>query len=254
MKENKISTLAGVYAIWWRELKVFYREKPRLVSVLVGPIIWLVIFGAGLSRSVIIEGADYQKFIFPGVLVQTFLFSSLFYGAYLVWDKKIDVLKAVLVSPLGRSSIFIGKVLGGVTISIIEALVILLFGYLIGMNYSFGVIINAISLIALSSAGLTAIGLTVGAFMESPEGFQLLSSLILFPLFFLSGALFPVTNLTGILALLTIVNPLTYTVDLMRGTVVNIWQYDTTTDLVITLVFVIVANIVGAKAFENMKS
>ncbi|MEM3422771.1 MAG: ABC transporter permease [Candidatus Bilamarchaeaceae archaeon] len=254
MKENKISTLAGVYAIWWRELKVFYREKPRLVSVLVGPIIWLVIFGAGLSRSVIIEGADYQKFIFPGVLVQTFLFSSLFYGAYLVWDKKIDVLKAVLVSPLGRSSIFIGKVLGGVTISIIEALVILLFGYLIGMNYSFGVIINAISLVALSSAGLTAIGLTVGAFMESPEGFQLLSSLILFPLFFLSGALFPVTNLTGILALLTIVNPLTYTVDLMRGTVVNIWQYDTTTDLVITLVFVIVANIVGAKAFENMKS
>ncbi|MEM3432399.1 MAG: ABC transporter permease [Candidatus Bilamarchaeaceae archaeon] len=254
MKENKISTLAGVYAIWWRELKVFYREKPRLVSVLVGPIIWLVIFGAGLSRSVIIEGADYQKFIFPGVLVQTFLFSSLFYGAYLVWDKKIDVLKAVLVSPLGRSSIFIGKVLGGVTTSIIEALVILLFGYLIGMNYSFGVIINAISLVALSSAGLTAIGLTVGAFMESPEGFQLLSSLILFPLFFLSGALFPVTNLTGILALLTIVNPLTYTVDLMRGTVVNIWQYDTTTDLVITLVFVIVANIVGAKAFENMKS
>ncbi len=246
--------IKGAYAIWWRETTVFFRETPRLVSAIISPIIWLVIFGAGLSRSVSISGLDYQHFIFGGVLVQTFLFSSLFYGAYLVWDRKIDVLKAVLVSPLSRSSIFFGKVLGGVTISLVESVIVLVFGFLLGMQFTPAAFVATLALVALASAGLTALGLIVGSFMESPEGFQLLSSLVLFPLFFLSGALFPIGNLDGPLAVLASVNPVTYIVDLLRGTLSGVYYLNLNTDLFALVAFIIVANIAGIIAFERMKS
>jgi ABC-2 type transport system permease protein len=248
------SALRGVYAIWWRETTVFFREPPRVISSVLSPIIWLVIFGAGLGQSLSIGGESYQHFIFGGVLVQTFLFSSLFYGAYLVWDRKIDVLKAVLVSPLSRSSIFFGKVLGGVTISVAESIVVMLAGYLIGMQYSAATALIVLGLVALASAGLTALGLIVGSLMESPEGFQLLSSLVLFPLFFLSGALFPVSNLTGPLGFVASLNPVTYIVDLLRGALSGTYYIDPALDFAAFMAFIIAANIAGVLAFERMKS
>ncbi len=251
---NRPDTLKGIYAVWWREITVFFRETPRIISSVMSPIIWLLVFGAGLGGSLSVQGLDYQQFIFGGILVQTFLFSSLFYGAYLVWDRKIDVLKAVLVSPLSRSSIFLGKVFGGVTISLMEAIIVLLFGYLIGMNYSAGVFVLALVLVALASAGLTALGLAVGSFMESPEGFQLLSSLVLFPLFFLSGALFPINNLKGPLGFLAAIDPVTYIVDILRNVLTGIHYFDPMLDLAALAVFIVGANIIGVWAFSRMKS
>ncbi|MFA5187652.1 MAG: ABC transporter permease, partial [Patescibacteria group bacterium] len=197
---------------------------------------------------------SYQQFIFGGVLVQTFLFSSLFYGAYLVWDRKIDVLKAVLVSPLSRSSIFLGKVLGGVTIALIESIIVLAVGHLIGMQYPPEALLTVIGLVALASAGLTALGLIVGSYMESPEGFQLLGSLVLFPMFFLSGALFPISNLTGPLGIIASINPVTYIVDLLRGALGGPYYLDPALDVAAFIGFIIVANIAGVLAFERMKS
>ena len=251
---NRASMLAGIYAVWWREIIVFMRESPRIISSVASPIIWLVVFGAGLGGSVTISGLDYQHFIFGGILVQTFLFSSLFYGAYLVWDRKIDVLKAVLVSPLSRSSIFLGKVLGGVTISLVESVIVLILGYLLGMENSPAVMLTALAVVAVASAGLTALGLTVGSFMESPEGFQLLSSLVLFPLFFLSGALFPISNLSGPLGLIASVNPVTYIVDLLRGVLSNVHYFPFSIDIAALAIFLLAANLVGIWAFDRMKS
>lgn len=250
----KAGTLTGIYAVWWREMTVFFRETPRVVSAIANPIVWLVIFGAGLGGSVTIAGLDYQSFIFAGVLVQTFLFASLFYGAYLVWDRKIDLLKAILVSPLSRDAIFVGKVLGGVTISILEAVIVVLVAALIGMQVQLTSAIIAISIVALSAISLTAIGLTIGSLMESPEGFQLLSSLVIFPLFFLSGALFPVNNLTGPLAVLSTLNPVTYIVDLLRNGLTGVHYFDIYYDLLVVLAFTVVALFAGVKAFERMKS
>ena len=128
--------LSGVYAIWLREMLIFFREKPRIISAVINPIFWLLTFGVGLGATVNIAGVNYEQYIFPGILMQTFLFSSIFYGAYLVWDRRIDLLKAVLVTPLNRSAIFLGKVLGGVTFSLIEAAIILAFGVTININYT----------------------------------------------------------------------------------------------------------------------
>jgi len=244
----------GIYAIWWRETTVFVRETPRAVSAVISPVIWLVVFGAGLGASLSIQGINYQSFIFGGVLVQTFLFSSLFYGAYLVWDRKIDLLKAILVSPLNRESIFLGKVLGGVTISVLEAIIVLIVGYFLGIAYTPIMLLSVLAIVLFASAGLTALGLAVGSLMESPEGFQLLSSLVLFPLFFLSGALFPVSNLTGPLGVLATVNPVTYIVDLIRYTLTGVHYIAPFTDAAVVVLFIVVANIVGMAVFAQMKS
>jgi ABC-2 type transport system permease protein len=246
---------AGVYAIWKREMLTFFREKPRIVSAIANPILWLLAFGEGLGSSVVIQGVqNYQQYIFAGILMQTFLFSSIFYGAYLVWDRRIDLLKAILVTPLSRSSIFLGKVLGGVTFSLVEAVIILAFGATINIQYTVSSIILTLLTITIATAGLTAVGLTIGSFMTSPEGFQLITTFVVFPLFFLSGALYPLRNLNVYLAALNEINPLTYIVDLLRGILIGLQYFGTLENIIVTVTFAIIANIVGVQAFKRMRA
>ena len=246
--------LSGVYAIWLREMLTFFREKPRIVSAIINPIFWLLTFGVGLGATVNIEGVNYEQFIFPGILMQTFLFSSIFYGAYLVWDRRIDLLKAVLVTPLSRSSIFLGKVLGGVTFSLIEAAIILIFGVAINMNYTPTSILLTLVTVIIAAASLTAVGLTIGSLMTSPEGFQLITTFVIFPLFFLSGGLFPLNNLPSYLTALTIANPLTYIVDSLRSLLLGMQYFGTLENILVMVSFAVVANFVGVLAFRRMRA
>jgi ABC-2 type transport system permease protein len=246
--------LAGVYAIWQREMLTFFREKPRIVSAVINPLFWLVTFGVGLGASVNIAGVNYEQYIFPGILMQTFLFTSIFYGAYLVWDRRIDLLKAVLVTPLSRSSIFLGKVLGGVTFSLIEAAIILAFGVAINVNYTFASIALTLVIVVIACSGLTAVGLAIGSLMTSPEGFQLITTFVIFPLFFLSGALFPLSNLPQYLAVLTVANPLTYIVDSLRSLLFGLQYFSTLQNILVMLGFAIIANLIGILAFRRMRA
>lgn len=246
--------LSGMYAIWQREMLTFFREKPRIVSAIINPLFWLVTFGVGLGATVDIAGINYEQYIFAGILVQTFLFTSIFYGAYLVWDRRIDLLKAVLVTPLSRSSIFIGKVLGGVTFSLIEAAIILVFGLAIGIDYSLYSIVLILATVIVAAAGLTAVGLAIGSLMTSPEGFQLITTFVIFPLFFLSGALYPLDNLPPYLTALAVGNPLTYIVDTLRSLLIGLQYFTTTTNVLVMLTFAAVANIIGVLAFRRMRA
>ncbi len=246
--------LSGLGAIWQREMLTFFREKPRIVSAVVNPLFWLLTFGVGLGSTVNIQGIDYEQYIFAGILLQTILFSSIFYGAYLMWDRRIDLLKAVLVTPLNRSLIFLGKVLGGVTFSAVEAAIILIFGLAINIHYtlySFSVIMITV---VIAAAALTAFGLTIGSLMTSPEGFQLLTTFVVFPLFFLSGALFPLDNLPPYLSILTVANPLTYIVDLLRSLLVGLQYFGTLENVLVTVSFAAIAAVVGALAFRRMRA
>ena len=233
----------------------FFREKPRIVSAVANPILWLLAFGGGLGSSVTIPGvANYQQYIFAGILMQTFLFSSIFYGAYLVWDRKMDLLKAILVTPLSRSSIFLGKVLGGVTFSLVEGVIILVFGAVISIQYSVLSIILTLVTITVAAAGLTAVGLTIGSYMTSPEGFQLITTFLIFPLFFLSGALYPLTNLNVYIAALNGINPLTYIVDMLRGILIGLQYFGTLENIMVTVGFAAIANLIGIQAFKKMRA
>ncbi len=247
--------MPGVYAIWKREMLTFFREKPRIVSAVANPILWLLAFGEGLGSSVVIQGVqNYQQYIFAGILMQTFLFSAIFYGAYLVWDRRIDLLKAILVTPLSRSSIFLGKVLGGVTFSLVEAAIILAFGAAIGIHYTIPSVILTLLTITVAAAGLTAVGLTIGSFMTSPEGFQLITTFVIFPLFFLSGALYPLRNLNVYLAILNEINPLTYIVDILRSILIGLQYFGTLENITVTMGFAVIANLIGIQAFKRMRA
>jgi len=248
-----MSELEGLYALWYRELKVFSREKSRIVSSLFTPLLWIVVFGGGLGSAVSLGGINYQVFIFPGILTMTILFSSIFFGLYIVWDKRIDFFKEVLVAPLSRITIFAGKMLGGSIDALIQGCGMLLIGVLLGVNYTFlNLFFSLIFMFFLASA-MVSLGLILGANMESVEGFQLISSFIVFPMFFFSGALFPIKDLPTYLLAFTVIDPVTYAVDGMRGTLLGTSTLPVTADLFLLMGFAAVMIAIGTWSFTRLK-
>lgn len=249
----KMTELDGLYALWYREFKVFLREKSRIVSSLFTPLLWIVVFGGGLGSSVSLGGTNYQVFIFPGILTMTVLFSSIFFGLYIVWDKRIDFFKEVLVAPLSRLTIFAGKTLGGCTDALIQGSLILAFGVVLGVSYSVQMVAIVMIFMLILASAVVSIGLIIGSFMESPEGFNMVVSFLVFPLFFLSGALFPIDNLPSWLRAFTTLNPVTYAVDGMRGVILGVSTFPVMMDLGILLGFAAVMLGIGSIAFSRMK-
>jgi ABC-2 type transport system permease protein len=219
---------------------------------------WLVFFGSGIGASISLSAIhveNYQQFIYPGILTMAILFSSIFFGVYIVWDKKIDFLKEVLISPLNRSTIFFGKVLGGATDGLIQSLILIVLGVaFFGIVFSVSSFILTIILVFLLTIGVVSIGLTIGAYMSSPEGFGLISSFVIFPLFFLSGALFPVSNLPSWMSFIVRVNPLTYGVDALRGVILGVSAFSLLFDLAVLIVFDVIMIVIGSVSFNNMKT
>jgi len=245
--------LTGLYAVWYREFKVFTREKSRIVTSIINPILWLLLFGGGLGASISFGQVNYQTFIYPGMLVMVTLFGGVFFGAYIVWDKKIDFLKEVLVSPLRRTTIFFGKAMGGITDVMIQVTILFLLGPLFGLQYTVFSIVASFLAIFLLSIIVVSIGITIGSVMDSPEGFNLITTFMIFPLFFLSGALYPLNNLPSWLGTLTKINPLTYAVDALRGTILNMNIMNLFFDFSVLVGLAIVMVIVGTYAFKKMK-
>src|SRR5947209_8462198 len=203
-----------IYALWLRETKVFLREKSRLVASTFTPLLWLFVIGTGFgsSTSLTLHSVDYQKFIFPGIVCMSVVFSSVFFGSYIIWDRKFDFLKSVMVAPVSRTTIFIGKTFGGMTTSLMQAAILLVVGLFLGIHYTPFSIVLIVAIILFLSFALTSLGLAIGSYMESLEGFQLIVSFVVFPLYFLSGALFPLNNLPHWLSILTALDPATYAV------------------------------------------
>jgi ABC-2 type transport system permease protein len=245
--------LLGVYAVWWREIKVFQREKSRVISSIVQPLMWLFLFGSGVGASVSVGGINYQDYIYPGILAMSVLFGSVFFGLYIVWDRKLDVLKAVLVAPVSRISIFFGKVLGGCTDVTIQVVILFLFSFLFPTIDPRGIPV-ALLILCITSIAMVSMGLALGSFFESLEGFQVIATFVVFPLFFLSGALFPVNDklpqwLHGIVKL----NPLTYTVDGVRGALLGLNTFHLSVDIAVITIFAICMILAGSALFSRMK-
>jgi len=248
-----MSRFEGIYALWLREFKVFTRERSRVVTSIFTPILWIFVFGGGLGSAVNIGDVNYQVFIYPGILAMSVLFSSVFFGTYIVWDRKIDILKEVLVAPLSRTSIFIGKVLGGCTDSMIQAFIMLLISFALGVYLSPSALLLAILLLFLLALSLVSTGLIIGSLMESPEGFNMIVSFLVFPLFLLSGALFPLDNLPFWLRAMTYIDPVTYGVDGLRTVIIGVSQFPLYVDLGVLVGFSAVMFTLGTRAFERMK-
>jgi len=255
-----MSEIKGIYALWYRETKVFLRERSRIISSVINPLLWLLIIGGGLGSAVSFGGINYQTFIYPGILIQTALFSSVFFGVYIVWDKKIDFMKEVLVAPMRRTSIFVGKILGGSTDTLLQVLILFVIGFIFmiggimpGLQLTPFSVLVSLAFLLVATVGLVSVGLILGSQMESPEGFQLIISFLIFPLFFLSGALFPITNLPAWLAPFIFVNPVTYAVDGIRGVLLGISRFPLLFDFALVCLFAFIMILIGTYAFKKMK-
>lgn len=231
---------------------MFLRERSRLVSAVFLPLFWYFIFGRGVG-SIARTTVNYQQFIFPGFLVMTIIFSSLFNGAYIVWDKKVDFLKEVLITPLSRTTIFVGKVCGGMTDALLQATILLIIGYFLGMPYTPLAVLLTLAMLFLFAIGLVSLGLIIGSFLESPEGFGLVSSFVVYPLFLLSGALYPLDQLPPWMTWLTHADPATYAVDGLRRVLLHLSSHSYGFNTSVLLGFDLLLIWTGTWAFNRMK-
>ena len=255
ISHNLTREFGQLYALWLREFKVFVRERSRLVASIFTPLLWLFVMGSGLgSTNPMNIGANYQLFIFPGIICMSIIFTSVFFGSYIIWDRKFDFLKSVMVSPATRTTVFVGKTLGGMTTSLVQVAILLVVGYIIGIHLDPLSISQTVVIALILSFTLTSVGLTFGSFIESLEGFQLIVSFVVFPLFFLSGALFPLDNLPGWLNILTQLNPATYAVDALREVILGQGINSFQTDTLVLLFFTFVLGILGILSFRKMKA
>ena len=248
--------MTKIYALWLREFKVFLREKSRLIASTFTPILWLFVIGSGLGATspTTAPGIDYQQFIFPGIVAMSIIFSSVFFGSYIIWDRKFDFLKSVMVAPVSRGSVFIGKTLGGMTTSLIQAAILLAIGVAIGIPFTALSLVQVISIILLMSFGLTSLGVALGSYMYRFEGFQMIVSFVVFPLFFLSGALFPLNNLPSWLGILTAADPATYGVDALRHSMLGVGSNSIEYNTAILVVYTAALGIFGIASFKRMKA
>ncbi len=243
----------GLYALWYREFKVFTRERSRVVSSIVTPLFFMLVLGRGIGSLVNLPGIGYEAFIFPGFLAMMVLFTSVFFGTYVVWDKRIDFLKEVLISPLTRATIFSGKVLGGVTDSMIQVILLMLIGILLRVQFDVLGVVSAVFMLFVFAVGMVSLGLVIGSFMESPQGFGLVGTFVIFPLFLLSGALYPIGGLPSWMAALTQLNPVTYAVDGLRSALLNVSSFSFLFNLTVVSAFSAAMIALGTWSFNRMK-
>ena len=209
--------LNAIYVIVAREFKKFIREKSRLFSAIARPLLWLFIVGSGMSRLVPRStGVSYTQFIFPGILGMTILFSSVFSSISIIWDKEFGFMKEILVAPVSRLSIVIGKALSGTIISTIQAIIILSLFPFLGLKLGIVQIVTAIFICASLSFCISAFGIVLATFYESYESFSVIMNFIIMPMFFLSGAMYPVKLLPTVLQVAAKLNPLTYGIDAIK--------------------------------------
>jgi len=253
-----MSEIKGIYTLWLREVKRYLRDRVRIISSFFQPLLWLVIFGSGIRFSGNIGELSTQQYIFPGIIGQTLLFTSMFMGISVIWDKEFGFMKEIMVAPISRASIFLGKMLGDSTDAVVQGIIVFILGFLLGIKLDVIIFIEVLPIMLLTTFGLVSIGLTIASFMESLESFGVIQSFINLPLFFLSGALFPVRGESVPVWLTTVsnFNPLTYAVDALRTIILGgNWQplYPLYYNLAILCAFDIIMITIGTFAFSRRK-
>lgn len=211
--------LRGFYTIWYRDVLRFSRDKARIVGSLAQPLLFLVIFGSGLSPAMSgLAGGhlDFQRFLFPGIIAMAVLFTAVFSAVSIVWDREFGFLKEVLVAPVSRVVVALGKVAGGSSVAMFQGVIILLLAPLFGVSLSVNQVVMLLLLMFLTAATMTSLGLFFASRMRSMEGFHMIMNFVLMPVFFLSGAFFPLRDVPLWIEWLARVDPMTYGVDPIR--------------------------------------
>lgn len=235
--------LMGIYTIWLRDVRRFLRDRPRMLGSLAQPTLFLLVLGTGLghglARGAIGAGGGegYMAFIFPGIVAMTILFTSAFSAISVIWDREVGFLKEVLVAPVSRWAVTLGKVLGGATVAVAQGCIMLLLSPLAGVKLSVATVLTLLPLMFLVAFAMTAMGLAAAARMRSMQGFTVIMNFVVLPIFFLSGAMFPLAGLPAWMDVLVHFDPLTYGVDALRGVTIGLFDRPPAADVGVLAVF-----------------
>lgn len=244
-----------VYTIWLRTMKRYLRSKSRIVGSLGMPLFFLLVLGFGLNSVVRIPGTGqgYTGFIVPGIISMSVLFTSVFSGIQIIWDKQFGFLKETLVAPVSRMEIMLGQTLGGATTACIQGFIILTLSQFMGLNATrlSGVLIASVFMV-LIGLSFTALGIAIASKMEDMHGFQLIMNFVIFPIFGLSGALFPIASLPAWVRSLALVDPLTYGVEGIRYGLAGTAQVHPLVGLLVLAGFTVFMLVVGAALFRKI--
>ena len=244
-----------IYILWLREVKKYLRSRTQIIASMGSPIMYLGILGFGLGPVFQRAGqGSYLQFMAPGVIGMTVLFTSIFSGIALLWDRQFGFLKETLVAPVSRLSIMLGRTLGGATVAIIQGLLIFIVCLIAGFRPTSATAIPiAILFMMLIAIVFAALGTIIGSSLKDMQGFQLVMNFLVMPIFFLSGALYPLTNLPKVLALLTRLDPLTYGVDGVRSVLIGVTHFGATVDVAVLIGVAILLLTLGAWRFSKIE-
>jgi ABC-2 type transport system permease protein len=244
-----------IYILWLREVKKYFRSRTQMIASLGSPIMYLGVLGFGLGPIFRKAGeGSYLQFMAPGVIGMTILFTSMFSGIALLWDRQFGFLKETLVAPVPRIWIMMGRTFGGATVSIFQGVLILAISVIAGFRpVSFSVIPSAIFFMALIAIVFAALGTVIGSSLTNMQGFQLVMNFLVMPIYFLSGALYPLTNLPKVLAVLTRIDPLTYGVDGVRTALTGVTHFGLAMDAVVMVGVAILLLSAGAWSFSRIE-
>ena len=247
-----------ISTMWYRQIKRFLRAKSRVVGTAVQPVMWLVFFGMGLGGAMRLAAArpgsaslDYLSFMAPGVIMMSVFMTSFMSGISVIWDREFGFLKEVLVAPVPRSASILGRALGDTTTAIIQGLIILVMTSVLAPQVRLSGVPLAAAFMFMVSLTFTSQGIVIGSRMKSMEGFHMLVNLIMLPLVFLSGAIYPIDNMPLWMKGIAYVNPLTYGVDLARWLLTGVSQMDPVFDLTLLLVLTAVMIAIASYAFNK---
>src|SRR5947209_13495396 len=217
----RVNPLLPAFTLWWREIVRFYRQPARVVGVVISPLLFWLVIGAGFGTSLQSQATgqgNYLNYFFPGALIMIVLFTSIFTMMSVIEDRNKGFLLSVMVAPVHRSGIVLGKVLGGTTLSAIQGLLFLVFAPLIGIHIGLAQFLDVLLIVFLVAFSLTALGFAIAWKMESAQGFHAIINLFLLPMWMLSGALFPFSNAWKGIKWLMVINPLSYGADALQLT------------------------------------
>src|SRR5262247_2422559 len=226
-----------IYVLWLRQLKRFVRARSRIVASIGQPLLYLLGLGYGLGPVFQKAGlGSYLQFIAPGVIAMTVLFTSIFSGIELIWDRQFGFLKETLVAPVPRLWIMLGRTLGGATVAMLQGVLIFVICLIAGFRpANLTSIPLALLFMALIATVFAALGTVIGSSLKDMQGFQLVMNFLVMPIFFLSGALYPLSNLPKVLAMLTRLDPLTYGVDGVRTILIGVTHFGATRDATVLI-------------------
>ena len=233
--------LESIWMIWQRDLVRFRRQPTRLYGSVVRSVVWLFALGLGLRQSFVpVSGMSYTQFIFPGVIAMSLIFASLQSAISVIWDREFGFLKEVMVAPIPRSSLVLGKALGGASTATLQGIVVMVMAPLAGVGLTVESVVAAVLLMFLTSVAMTSLGLLIAVRMTDFEGFGSIQNMVVMPMFLLSGAMFPTNGVPLWLKAFLVVNPLTYGVDCIRGVLLNYYTHPLVLDMAVLSGFAVV--------------